>query len=302
MRKVVRTLFLLVVILLLLTGCTISYLPSIPNRIKYNKMVEEKITEFASNTDISESAKNSIKMLECYKKIQPTISNILEASPNANITALLDPNSVKINDDIIRKYRNDYIAELETKKVDYFFDLGMMIAGDVIGYTYFTNSTFHEKDEPFEINIFFDPIVLGTWLLVSWINLDTALNPKWPEEQLQPLSSFESYLRARVAKARAQFMEKVEATLRKINEKRAIEQKYGKWYKYVQNKELAVGMPAWVVKDILGEPANISKTTTAFGVFEQWTYEKYNWRLGMYWPYLYLYFEDGILVSWQTVE
>lgn len=78
--------------------------------------------------------------------------------------------------------------------------------------------------------------------------------------------------------------------------------KYGVWYEYIKSKTIIIGMPKEVVLEILGQPVRINKTVTADVVREQWVYERYDATLDMYWPYLYLYFENGILTSWQKMD
>ncbi|APT75036.1 hypothetical protein LN42_00450 [Marinitoga sp. 1137] len=87
---------------------------------------------------------------------------------------------------------------------------------------------------------------------------------------------------------------------KKIEEEKRINLRYGKWAPYVIKKEIAIGMPSWIVKEILGRPSDINKTVTANIIYEQWIYEKYDFSLKTNWPYLYLYFENGVLTSWQT--
>ena len=55
-------------------------------------------------------------------------------------------------------------------------------------------------------------------------------------------------------------------------------------------KEVRIGMTKEeVLKEGWGRPNDINKTTTAYGVSEQWVYSGYK----------YLYFEDGILTAIQ---
>ena len=52
-----------------------------------------------------------------------------------------------------------------------------------------------------------------------------------------------------------------------------------------------LGMPDEQVLLSRGKPADINRSVGSYGVHEQWVYENY--------PQKYLYFEDGILTSWQ---
>lgn len=90
---------------------------------------------------------------------------------------------------------------------------------------------------------------------------------------------------------------------KKIYEKEVyLKSKYGRWCDYIKEGVIVIGMPKEVVKEILGQPDDINKTVTSNTVFEQWVYEKYDYTLKIGWPYLYLYFENGILKSWQEVN
>lgn len=52
--------------------------------------------------------------------------------------------------------------------------------------------------------------------------------------------------------------------------------------------QIWLGMTEYDAKLSLGDPSNINKSTESWGVHEQWVYRN-----------VYLYFEDGILTSWQ---
>lgn len=57
----------------------------------------------------------------------------------------------------------------------------------------------------------------------------------------------------------------------------------------LMRKEIWVGMTSEMARDALGRPEDINRSTYSWGVNEQWIY-----------PYgKYLYFEDGVLTSWQ---
>lgn len=58
----------------------------------------------------------------------------------------------------------------------------------------------------------------------------------------------------------------------------------------ILNHEYWIGMTGDITRLSLGHPDKINKTVGSWGVHEQWIYEKRN---------LYLYFEDGILTSYQ---
>jgi hypothetical protein len=65
-------------------------------------------------------------------------------------------------------------------------------------------------------------------------------------------------------------------------------------------------MPSWVVYDIKGEPIKINKTVDTLGTHLQWIYESEKYEststgsyYAIYIPYLYLYFDNDVLTSWQ---
>jgi hypothetical protein len=60
--------------------------------------------------------------------------------------------------------------------------------------------------------------------------------------------------------------------------------------KSIQEGEIFMGMTSEQVKASWGEPDDINRTVTKWGVHEQWVYEESR---------KYLYFEDGKLTSWQ---
>ena len=51
-----------------------------------------------------------------------------------------------------------------------------------------------------------------------------------------------------------------------------------------------LGMTRDMARESLGRPSDINRTVNAFGTREQWVYRRYD---------LYLYFDDGVLTSWQ---
>lgn len=57
----------------------------------------------------------------------------------------------------------------------------------------------------------------------------------------------------------------------------------------IYEKEIWIGMTDEMARDALGRPNDINRTTTSWGIREQWVYPNR----------VYLYFEDGILTSWQ---
>jgi hypothetical protein len=98
------------------------------------------------------------------------------------------------------------------------------------------------------------------------------------------------------------FNKRIQSELRRQEELKKLKEKYGVWYEYVRERKIAIGMPKDIVIEILGKPNKINKTVTVSVIFEQWVYKKYDYKLQMDWPYLYLYFENGILISWQELD
>jgi len=56
------------------------------------------------------------------------------------------------------------------------------------------------------------------------------------------------------------------------------------------NNEIWLGMTKDMASESIGWPTDVNKTTGSWGVHEQWVYDKEG---------KYLYFENGILTSWQ---
>jgi hypothetical protein len=61
--------------------------------------------------------------------------------------------------------------------------------------------------------------------------------------------------------------------------------------------ELELGMTKEAVLERYARPARINITHGSFGTHEQWVYERYRGN-GLFWPYLYLFFENGKLTAW----
>ena len=58
----------------------------------------------------------------------------------------------------------------------------------------------------------------------------------------------------------------------------------------IDNNVIAIGMTKEMVISSFGKPDDINRTVTQYGINEQWVYESRD---------MYLYFEEGILTSWQ---
>jgi hypothetical protein len=86
--------------------------------------------------------------------------------------------------------------------------------------------------------------------------------------------------------------EKTEEKAKKAAEtksKNDLIKKYGQTKgKLVYEKKIALGMTKEMVIDSWGEPKDINRTVGSWGIHEQWVYGS-----------AYLYFENGILTSWQ---
>jgi len=77
--------------------------------------------------------------------------------------------------------------------------------------------------------------------------------------------------------------------LKNEHEKIRIVNKYGTEIAYrISNHEIWIGMTTVMTKLSIGSPKDINRTTYAWGIHEQWVYDNQ-----------YLYFENGILTSWQ---
>ncbi len=82
------------------------------------------------------------------------------------------------------------------------------------------------------------------------------------------------------------------------------EKKYdGTMISLILQKKPQIGMTEEQIHYSVGKPNYVNRTGTRLGVTEQWVYT--TWHTGIYGggystPYLYLYFEDGKLTSWQN--
>ncbi len=73
------------------------------------------------------------------------------------------------------------------------------------------------------------------------------------------------------------------------------------------NGEIWIGMTDEMFREAKGKPTEINRSVYAFGIHEQWVYERKVIEYGTYGAHLgtdskYYYFEDGILTSWQESE
>lgn len=87
--------------------------------------------------------------------------------------------------------------------------------------------------------------------------------------------------------------EKEKAQLAALNKRRtALIQRYGSQEvaEKIIAKKIWIGMTDKMARDSWGAPNDINRTVTAYGTSEQWVYDKMK---------TYLYFENGILTSWQ---
>lgn len=64
--------------------------------------------------------------------------------------------------------------------------------------------------------------------------------------------------------------------------------------KKIVNGEVSIGMTKKQVRSSLGLPNDINKTVLEYGVHEQWIYKGFGHQ-----EVSYVYFDDGILTSWQ---
>ncbi|APT75265.1 hypothetical protein LN42_01795 [Marinitoga sp. 1137] len=229
----------------------------------------------------------------------------------------------KIKDPDFKKY------VLETMPATPDFTTFLLLAtGDIYTYTYF--NFYSNPENVYKITgtydrsslIITDIIVGGLWGLGVLSNLIDFFTPsnyeyyktqdlstKLNDSQLATDIVYQYYYKKYLdyleyekgRKKQIEEQKKREEEMRKKEIERLKEQ-YGKWWEYVDKKTIVIGMPAWIVEDIFGKPSSVNKTVTASTVYEQWVYERYNYALNTYWPYLYLYFENGVLTSWQETN
>ncbi len=70
------------------------------------------------------------------------------------------------------------------------------------------------------------------------------------------------------------------------------------YYSAIANGEICIGMNFYMVIAAIGKPYDINRSTGSWGIHDQWVMGAYNSaRDARYW---YIYFEDGIVVSWQS--
>jgi len=62
---------------------------------------------------------------------------------------------------------------------------------------------------------------------------------------------------------------------------------------------ITFGMDKIQVVASWGKPNDVNKTVTPYSTHEQWVYSDYSYILRCFEPYAYVYFENGILTSWQ---
>ncbi len=153
----------------------------------------------------------------------------------------------------------------------------------------FTNNPVRDDPDMEESSmIAADILVGGTWAIGTTSNLISALTPESTE------SLYAMYKKEYDEMKEEQRREELEKAAKRASQNIT----YGKWAENVRNDEIAIGMPAWIVEDIMGTPDDTDRTVTSYGTSETWYYERYDYDLGMYWTYLSLYFDDGILTSW----
>lgn len=81
---------------------------------------------------------------------------------------------------------------------------------------------------------------------------------------------------------------------RKENNKKYLIEQYGESRAALILKKLVcIGMTKGEVYESWGDPTSVNKTTSSYGVHEQWVYEGKNYKNR------YLYFEDGIVTTIQ---
>jgi hypothetical protein len=109
--------------------------------------------------------------------------------------------------------------------------------------------------------------------------------------------------RERLAKEWKRGAEKRREERRIAEEKNEAEKKRNPCYRAggVPNKP-SLGMTSEVAEACLGRPDDVNRTTSARGVREQWVYPERRWLENGQWVSrnrMYLYFDDGRLISFQ---
>lgn len=65
----------------------------------------------------------------------------------------------------------------------------------------------------------------------------------------------------------------------------------------IVNEQIQLGMTASQVRLSWGNPSDVNRTVSAHGTHEQWVYGRFTTYST---PHHYLYFDDGVLTSWQN--
>lgn len=206
--------------------------------------------------------------------------------------------------DFAQEYIDETFNGLEAKNVndEPWMALTLLAAaGDAYIYFYFFKNPARNDGSIDPIaRITADILVGGLWFLSTLGYLTSGIQTL--TMKFETTVELEKYIDQKLNQEINKLRQNTHAVIQKLLAIRNKITRYGKWYPYVKRGEIAVGMPDWIVKEILGSPAKVNKGTGPWGTYEQWVYERYNWCLGMYWPYLYVYFVNGELVSWEEVQ
>jgi len=112
-------------------------------------------------------------------------------------------------------------------------------------------------------------------------------------EQIEKLNE-EELEKERLARERRRAERRVEAERRKKARKENLEKSYGITNaNRILGGQIWIGMTSAMARESLGRPSDVNRLVFSWGVKEQWVYER-----GAY-NRVYLYFDDGVLTSWQ---
>lgn len=118
---------------------------------------------------------------------------------------------------------------------------------------------------------------------LTWGNVAIFENPTYGYCWLESAFSIDSYLE--------EYDKAIENNKKRKEWERRMIEKYGDTNgKLIISGKVRIGFTAEMCRNSWGKPSDINRTTTAYGVHEQWVYEHGN----------YLYFEDGILTTIQN--
>lgn len=249
-------------------------------KLSYLKALNRQLSDILSFAEIDE-----LTFLEKFHEF------LTEATSTTSI-----PSSYRI---IINEYLKSSLNRNLVDKHDFkMWRVALALSGDLYTFFYFYMYYYvlwQDEDVPIYSHFLADLLVGGLWLWYTGAAFYDAFKGTTP---LSTTVSIDSYLDAQLNKEADLFKRNLEIAMEKFNEISAEIKKYGKWWPYIKQKELKVGMPKEVVIKIFGTPSEIKKTVLMNEVLEEWTYEQYNSTFHAVMPYITIYIKNGYVIGW----